>query len=154
MRIVSTAFSHEGAIPAHYTCEGKDVSPPISWSDVPPGTKSLALIVDDPDAPDPSAPKMTWVHWVLYNLPPSTDGLPESAGTLPQGTKEGTNDWRRTGYGGPCPPIGRHRYFHKLYALDTVLPDLKQPTKAKLEEAMKGHILSEARLMGTYQKVK
>jgi Raf kinase inhibitor-like protein, YbhB/YbcL family len=154
MRIVSTAFSHEGAIPAHYTCEGKDVSPPMSWSDVPPGTKSLALIVDDPDAPDPSAPKMTWVHWVLYNLPPTTDGLPENAKTLPQGTQEGTNDWSRTGYGGPCPPVGRHRYFHKLYALDTVLPDLKQPTKAKLEEAMKGHILSEARLMGTYQKVK
>ena len=154
MRIVSAAFSHEGSIPAHYTCEGKDVSPPMSWSDVPPGTKSLALIVDDPDAPDPSAPKMTWVHWVLYNLPPTTDGLPENAKTLPQGTQEGTNDWSRTGYGGPCPPVGRHRYFHKLYALDTVLPDLKQPTKAKLEEAMKGHILSEARLMGTYQKVK
>jgi hypothetical protein len=114
----------------------------------------LVLIVDDPDAPDPAAPKMTWVHWVLYNLPPKSDGLPEGAKTLPAGGKEGVNDWKRTGYGGPCPPIGRHRYFHKLYALDTVLPDLKQPTKAKLEEAMKGHILSEARLMGTYQKSK
>jgi Raf kinase inhibitor-like YbhB/YbcL family protein len=154
MRIVSTAFNHEGAIPLIYTCEGKDMSPPITWSDVPPGTKSLALIVDDPDAPDPAAPKMTWVHWVLYNLPPTSDGLPESAKTLPAGTKEGMNDWKRTGYGGPCPPIGRHRYFHKLYALDTVLPDLKNPTKAKLEEAMKGHILSEARLIGTYQKSK
>jgi Raf kinase inhibitor-like YbhB/YbcL family protein len=154
MRIVSTVFTHEGAIPSLYTCEGKDVSPPLAWSDIPPGTKSLALIVDDPDAPDPAAPKMTWVHWVLYNLPPTSDGLPESAKTLPAGTKEGVNDWKRTGYGGPCPPIGRHRYFHKLYALDTVLPDLKQPTKAKLEEAMKGHILSEARLMGTYQKSK
>jgi Raf kinase inhibitor-like YbhB/YbcL family protein len=154
MRIVSTAFTHEGAIPSLYTCEGKDVSPPLAWSEIPPGTKSLALIVDDPDAPDPAAPKMTWVHWVLYNLPPTSDGLPENAKTLPAGTKEGMNDWKRTGYGGPCPPIGRHRYFHKLFALDTVLPDLKQPTKAKLEEAMKGHILSEARLMGTYQKVK
>jgi Raf kinase inhibitor-like YbhB/YbcL family protein len=154
MRLVSTVFSHQGAIPLLYTCEGKDVSPPISWSDVPPGTKSLALIVDDPDAPDPAAPKMTWVHWVLYNLPPTSNGLPESVKTLPPGTKEGVNDWKRTGYGGPCPPIGRHRYFHKLYALDAVLPDLKQPTKAKLEEAMKGHILSEAELMGTYQKVK
>jgi Raf kinase inhibitor-like YbhB/YbcL family protein len=154
MRIISNAFSHEGAIPPIYTCEGKDISPPISWSDVPPGTKSLALIVDDPDAPDPLAPKMTWVHWVLYNLPPTSDGLPESVKALPAGAGEGVNDWKRTGYGGPCPPTGRHRYFHKLYALDTVLPDLKQPTKAKLEEAMKGHILSEARLMGTYQKSK
>jgi Raf kinase inhibitor-like YbhB/YbcL family protein len=154
MRITSTVFSHEGAIPPIYTCEGKDISPPIAWADVPPGTKSLALIVDDPDAPDPAAPRMTWVHWVLYNLPPTSDGLPESAKTLPAGTKEGLNDWKRTGYGGPCPPIGRHRYFHKLYALDTVLPDLKQPTKRKLEEAMKGHILSEAKLVGTYQKSK
>jgi Raf kinase inhibitor-like YbhB/YbcL family protein len=154
MRIISTAFTHDGAIPLFYTCEGKDVSPPLAWSDIPPGTKSLALIVDDPDAPDPAAPKMTWVHWVLYNLPPTSDSLPEGAKTLPAGGKEGVNDWKRTGYGGPCPPIGRHRYFHKLYALDTVLPDLKQPTKAKLEEAMKGHILSEARLMGTYQKSK
>ena len=154
MRIISNAFSHEGAIPPIYTCEGKDISPPISWSDVPPGTMSLALIVDDPDAPDPLAPKMTWVHWVLYNLPPTSDGLPESVKALPAGAGEGVNDWKRTGYGGPCPPTGRHRYFHKLYALDTVLPDLKQPTKAKLEEAMKGHILSEARLMGTYQKSK
>jgi len=154
MRIMSTAFSHEGAIPLLYTCEGKDASPPIAWSDVPPGTKSLALIVDDPDAPDPAAPKMIWVHWILYNLPPNSDGLPESVKVLPAGTKEGVNDWKRTGYGGPCPPIGRHRYFHKLYALDTVLPDLKRPTKVELEEAMKGHILSEARLMGTYQKVK
>jgi Raf kinase inhibitor-like YbhB/YbcL family protein len=154
MQIVSSVFKHEGAIPSLYTCEGKDVSPPISWSDVPPGTKSLALIVDDPDAPDPQAPKMTWVHWVLYNLPPTSNGLPEGVKTLPAGTKEGINDWKRTGYGGPCPPIGRHRYFHKLYALDIMLPDLKQPTKAKLEEAMKGHILSEARLVGTYEKVK
>lgn len=152
MRINSTAFSHETAIPTLYTCEGKDISPPITWSDIPPGAKSLALVVDDPDAPDPAAPKMTWVHWVLYNLPAGNGGLPEGVSALPAGAKEGVNDWKRTGYGGPCPPIGRHRYFHKLYALDTVLPDLKQPTKAKLEEAMKGHVISEAQLMGTYQK--
>ena len=150
----SSAFAAGGSIPAVYTCEGKDVSPPISWSEIPHGTKSLALVVDDPDAPDPAAPRMTWVHWVLYNLPPTVDGLPESVKALPEGTKEGINDWKRTGYGGPCPPVGRHRYFHKLYALDAVLPDLKQPTKAKLEEAMKGHILSTAQLIGTYQKVK
>jgi Raf kinase inhibitor-like YbhB/YbcL family protein len=152
MRIVSTAFSHQSAIPALYTCEGKDISPPMAWADLPTGTKSLALIVDDPDAPDPAAPKMTWVHWVLYNLPSTSEGLPESVKTLPAGAKEGLNDWKHTGYGGPCPPIGRHRYFHKLYALDTLLPDLKQPTKAKLEEAMKGHIIREAQLVGTYQK--
>jgi len=107
MRIGSTAFTHEGAIPSLYTCEGKDVSPPLSWSEIPPGTKSLALILDDPDAPDPAAPKMTWVHWVLYNLPPTNDGVPEGVKPLPAGTKEGMNDWKRTGYGGPCPPIGR-----------------------------------------------
>ena len=152
MHITSSAFTDQGAIPVLYTCEGRDVSPPMAWSDVPPGTKSLVLIVDDPDAPDPSAPKMTWVHWVVYNLPPTANGLPERVKTLPEGTREGVNDWKRTGYGGPCPPIGRHRYFHKLYALDTLLPDLKQPGKSKLEEAMKGHILSEAQLIGTYQK--
>ena len=152
MRITSSAFSDQGAIPVVYTCEGKDLSPPLEWSNLPPGTKSLALIVDDPDAPDPAAPKMIWVHWVLYNLPATSAGLPEGVKTLPAGTKEGMNDSKRTGYGGPCPPIGRHRYFHKLYALDTVLPDLKQPTKARLEEAMKGHVIGEAQLMGTYQK--
>jgi Raf kinase inhibitor-like YbhB/YbcL family protein len=152
MRITSTAFNDQSPIPAVYTCEGKGISPPLAWSDLPAGTKSLALIVDDPDAPDPAAPKMTWVHWVLYNLPATTSGLPEGLRALPAGTKEGLNDWKRTGYGGPCPPIGRHRYFHTLYALDDVLPDLRQPTKAKLKEAMKGHVIDEAQLMGTYQK--
>lgn len=152
MRLTSTAFTHQGSIPTVYTCEGKDISPPLAWTDVPAGAKSLALIVDDPDAPDPAAPKLTWVHWVLYNLPAASGGLSEGSKTLPEGTKEGVNDWKRTGYGGPCPPIGRHRYFHKLYALDAVLPDLKQPTKAKLEGAMKGHVIGEAQLMGTYQK--
>ena len=152
MRITSTAFGHQGAIPAVYTCEGRDISPPLAWSDLPAGAKSLALIVDDPDAPDPTAPQMTWVHWVLYNLPATAGGLQEGVKALPAGTKEGVNDWKRTGYGGPCPPIGRHRYFHKLYALDVVLPDLNRPTKVRLEEAMKGHIIGEAQLLGTYQK--
>jgi hypothetical protein len=148
----SAAFAHQGAIPSKYTCEGADLSPPLNWSGMPPGTKSVALIVDDPDAPDRAAPKMIWVHWVIYNLPPAAQGLPEGASALPTGTLQGINDWQRTGYGGPCPPIGRHRYFHKLYALDTVLPDLARPTKAMLEKAMKGHILGQAELVGTYQK--
>ena len=150
----SPAFSHDGEIPARYTCEGKDISPPLSWSGVPDGTKSFALIVDDPDAPDPNAPTMTWVHWVLYNLPSSTRKLPEGATreVLPAGTKEGTNDWQRRGYGGPCPPIGRHRYFHKLYALDAALTDLRTATKSQLERAMEGHVLARTELVGTYQK--
>lgn len=154
LALTSTAFTHNGPIPRLYTCQGKDVSPALAWSGLPAGTKSLALIVDDPDAPDPKAPKMTWVHWVLYNIPVSATGLPEAVApaALPAGTREGKNDWKRTGYGGPCPPIGRHRYFHKLYALDVVLPDLKQPTKAELEAAMKGHVLDQAVVMGTYQK--
>ena len=152
LEIRSTAFEHEGDIPVKYTCEAEDVSPPLSWSGVPAKARSLALIVDDPDAPDPAAPKMTWVHWVLYNLPPDSAGLPEAVDTLPAGAGEGVNDWHRTGYGGPCPPIGRHRYFFKLYALDTLLPALGAPTKAQLETAMAGHILEQAVLMGTYQK--
>jgi Raf kinase inhibitor-like YbhB/YbcL family protein len=154
LTIASSAFVNDGAIPVLYTCEGKDISPPLTWSGAPPGTKSFALVVDDPDAPDPAAPQMTWVHWVLYNVPPATTGLPEAVKphALPAGTREGTNDWRRTGYGGPCPPIGRHRYFHKLYALDVTLPDLKRPTKAALEAAMRRHTLSQATLMGTYKK--
>lgn len=152
--ITSIAFAQLAAIPVKYTCEGADISPPLTWSSVPSGTQSLALIVDDPDAPDPDAPKMTWVHWILYNIPPAAVGLAEAmqTATLPDGTREGVNDWQRTGYGGPCPPIGRHRYFHKLYALDIVLPDLGQPTKTRLEKAMAGHILEQAELTGTYQK--
>ena len=154
LTITSTAFAPEGAIPTLYTCDGKDRSPPLAWSGVPAGTRSLALIVDDPDAPDPAAPKMTWVHWVLYNLPADSSGLPEAVASagLPAGTCEGVNDWKRTGYGGPCPPIGRHRYFHKLYALDVVLPELGKPTKAKLEKAMEGHVIGRAHLMGTYRR--
>ncbi len=148
--IHSSAFEEGGFIPVRYTCDGEDVSPPLRWSGVPEGARSLALVVDDPDAPDPKAPKMVWVHWVLYNMPVDSDGLAEAVNVLPAGTLEGLNDWKRTGYGGPCPPIGRHRYFFKLYALDTELPDLGAPTKAQLLEAMKGHILDEAVLMGTY----
>ena len=154
LSLTSPVFSHDGSIPVVYTCDGKDISPELNWSDIPENAKSLVLIVDDPDAPDPAAPKMTWVHWVLYNLPASSTGLAEgliNASELPEGTLEGLNDWKRTGYGGPCPPIGRHRYFHKLYALDTVLPDLNQPSKAEVEAAMADHIIEQAILMGTYQ---
>ena len=154
LSLMSPVFTHQGAIPKNYTCQGKDISPALRWDDVPNGTQSLALVIDDPDAPDPAAPKRVWVHWVLYNIPAKAKGLPEAvtATTLPAGTREGTNDWGRVGYGGPCPPIGRHRYIHKLYALDTVLPDLKQPTKAALEKAMEGHVLEKIELIGTYQK--
>jgi len=156
LTLTSPAFSPGGAIPRQYTCQGDDISVPLNWTGIPASAKSLALIVDDPDAPDPAAPKLTWGHWVLYNIPVSASGLKEDvkAGELPAGTREGTNDWKRTGYGGPCPPIGRHRYFHKLYALDVVLPDLKQPNKAALEKAMQGHILERTELIGTYQKSK
>lgn len=152
MILRSPAFEPGAVIPACHTCEGDDVSPPLVWSDVPPGTKSLALVVEDPDAPDPRDPRMTWVHWVLYNLPPVAGRLEQDVRSLPPGTREGLNDWKRVGYGGPCPPIGRHRYFHRLYALDTVLPDLHQPTRARLDMAMAGHILAQAELLGTYQK--
>jgi hypothetical protein len=156
LSLTSPAFAEGGEIPTRYTCEGQDASPALAWPEPPSGTKSLALIVDDPDAPDPKAPKMTWVHWVLYDLPPTAGQLGEAVErkALPPGTREGLNDWKRTGYGGPCPPIGRHRYFHKLFALDTVLPDLGRPTKAQLEKAMQGHILAQAELVGTYEKKK
>jgi Raf kinase inhibitor-like YbhB/YbcL family protein len=154
MILTSTVFFHGGTIPQRYTCEGSDFSPPLAWSELPAGTKSLVLIVDDPDAPDPAAPKMTWVHWVLYNLPPIAGELPEAvpAKALPPGTQQGVNDWQRTGYGGPCPPVGRHRYFFKLSALDVVLPDLDGPAKTVVEKAMRGHILGHAELMGFYQR--
>ena len=154
LSLTSTAFTHLGEIPQRCTCEGKDLAPALFWAGLPSGTKSLALIVDDPDAPDPAAPKMTYVHWVLYDIPTDCSGLPEgvTGASLPAGAREGLNDWKRTGYGGPCPPIGRHRYFHKLYALDTMLPDLGKPTKPALEAAMRGHVLAQAELMGTYQK--
>jgi Raf kinase inhibitor-like YbhB/YbcL family protein len=156
MSLTSPAFKPGGEIPTQYTCEGADTSPPLEWSGVPGRAKSLALIVDDPDAPDPKAPRMTYVHWVLYAIPPPATRLAAGVarGALAPGTREGTNDWKRTGYGGPCPPIGRHRYFFKLYALDAELADLGAPTKAQLEKAMEGHVVEKAELMGTYEKKK
>jgi Raf kinase inhibitor-like YbhB/YbcL family protein len=154
LTLSSDAFSEGDAIPTEYTCQGADISPRLQWDGVPDNARSLVLVVDDPDAPDPKAPKMTWVHWVLYNLPPDTrqlaKGIPPA--DLPAGTGEGINDWQRTGYGGPCPPIGRHRYFHKLYALDTLLDGLVKPTKAQVESAMAGHVIAQAVLMGSYEK--
>ena len=154
MSVQSSAFADQTAIPARFTCEGEDRSPSLSWSDVPAGTRSFALVVDDPDAPDPAAPKRTWVHWVLYDLPVTTTSLAEGAGNAaaPQPSRSGLNDWGREGWGGPCPPVGRHRYFFKVYALDTVLGDLGRPTKAALEKAMQGHVLAGGQLVGTFEK--
>lgn len=154
MTLTSPAFDAGGNIPAIHTCDGNDTSPPLAWSGIPPSAKSLALIIDDPDAPDPAAPQRTWVHWVLYNIPTSMTGFQQGAGlhNLPEGVRAGANDWQKFDYGGPCPPIGRHRYFHKLYALDTVLPDLAKPTKTQLEKAMEGHIIEDAVLIGLYQR--
>ncbi len=152
----SSAFIDGDEIPSTYTCEGENIAPPLEWDGVPKHTRSLVLIVDDPDAPDPKAPRMTWVHWVLYNIPPGAAGVPHGAtsGDLPPGTEEGLNDWKETGYGGPCPPIGRHRYFHKLYALDKELEGMGKPTKAQIEAAMKEHVIAKAELVGTYEKSK
>lgn len=154
LAISSSAFGPGEEIPRRYTCEGEDISPPLAWADPPDGTKSLAFVIDDPDAPDPANPRMTWVHWVLFNIPPTATALPEAIkpDALPAGTVQGLNDWKRPGYGGPCPPKGRHRYFHKLYALDTILSGLGTAAKADLEKAMRGHILAEAQLIGTYEK--
>jgi Raf kinase inhibitor-like YbhB/YbcL family protein len=151
MELTSAAFVSHAEIPTPHTCEGSDRSPPLAWAGAPAGTRTFALIVDDPDAPDPAAPKMTWVHWVLYNIPASVQTIAEGAGA-PPGAHEGLNDWKRPGWGGPCPPIGTHRYFFKLYALDASLPDLKPRTKAALEAAMQGHVLAKAELVGTYRK--
>lgn len=154
MIITSPSFSHNGEIPVRHTCDGQNISPALAWAGVPAGTRSLALIVDDPDAPDPQAPRTTWVHWVLYNLPAGTNALPENIAIagLPTGTLQGINDWKNTGYGGPCPPVGRHRYYHKLFALNVVLADLRHPAKAALEMAMRGRIIAQASLIGMYQR--
>lgn len=151
LQIRSSAFSEGGMIPRKFTCDGEDVSPPMAWSGVPEGTKSLVLIADDPDAPIG-----TWVHWVLYDIPPTLDGLPEgvakTASVQGVGT-QGTNDFRQIGYGGPCPPRGpAHRYFFKLYALDTLLNLKPGLRKADIEKAMKGHILAQTQYMGTYRR--
>jgi Raf kinase inhibitor-like YbhB/YbcL family protein len=154
LAITSSAFRPQGTIPARYTCDGDDVSPALEWSGVPAGAQSLVLIVDDPDAPDPAAPKRTWVHWVLYEIPPSAAGVAEGAAraSLPAGTREGRNDWDRAGYGGPCPPRGRHRYYFRLYALDVRLDGLREPTRGEVDEAMATHVLEAAELMGTYAR--
>lgn len=154
LTLTSASFLHQGGIPARHTCDADNLSPPLAWRDAPATCRSFVLIVDDPDTPDPAAPKMTWVHWVLYNIPATASALAEGIApdAQPPGTLQGLNDWKRTGYGGPCPPIGRHRYFHKLYALDTVLPDLGAPDKAAVEAAMAGHVLARAELVGTYQR--
>jgi len=152
--LTSPAFAKGDSIPIKFTCEGENISPPLAWHGVPENTRSLVLIVNDPDAPDPKAPKITWDHWVLYNLPVTSTQLPEGVTTdnLPAGTEEGLNSWGTAGYGGPCPPVGRHRYFHKLYALDTEFNNLENPTRSQLEEKMKGHIIAETELVVTYQK--
>jgi hypothetical protein len=154
--LTSAAFLPHAVIPKRHTCDGEDKSPALAWSGAPEGTKSFALVVDDPDAPDPAAPKMTWVHWVLYDLPANATSLREGVASkqLPSGTREGVNDWKQAGWRGPCPPIGRHRYFFRLYALDIVLPDLHRPAKAALEKAMEGHVLAKAELVGTYQRAR
>ena len=152
LAITSPAFTDGGAIPSRYTCEGQDSSPPLSWTAPPAGTNSLALISDDPDAPG-----KTWVHWVLYNLPPSARTLPEAFPPdeeRPDGTRQGTTDFGRVGYGGPCPPSGTHRYFFKLYALNVLLSLPPGATKPQFEAAIKGHLLAEAQLMGTYRRFK
>lgn len=152
MELSPSAFADGGEIPRRHTCEGGDVPPPLQWRGVPAAAASLVLIVDDPDAPDPAAPQRTWVHWVVHDLPPAAGALPEG-GPLPPGAHEGLNDWNRRGWGGPCPPVGRHRYFFKLYALDLpALPALARPTKAAVEQAMQGHVLAQATLVGTYRK--
>lgn len=149
-QLTSTAFSQGTPIPALYTCQGRDISPPLAWGEPPASTRSFALIMDDPDAP-----VGIWVHWVIYNLPPEARSLPEALptdGQLPDGSLQGKNSWNRLGYGGPCPPSGTHRYFFKLYALDTTLSLSTGASKGQLIQAMEGHILAQAELMGTYAK--
>jgi Raf kinase inhibitor-like YbhB/YbcL family protein len=152
--IRSSDFEHGGVIPSRFTCEGDDTSPHLSWTGAPAGTASFALIVDDPDAPDPDAPKMTWVHWVVYDLPAGTTELAaglQLADAAPS-VRFALNSWQRNDYGGPCPPIGRHRYFFRLYALDCELGNLGAADRDAVDAAMKEHVLAEATLMGTYQK--
>jgi Raf kinase inhibitor-like YbhB/YbcL family protein len=152
--LASADFAASGKIPALHTCKGADLSPELHWSGVPPGTKSLALVVTDPDAPDPAAPRVTWTHWLLYGLPPAATSLARGIKRweLPPGTREGKNDWQAAGWRGPCPPVGRHRYFFRLYALDEVTPDLGLPDRARLEQVLTGHVLEVALVFGTFEK--
>lgn len=152
MKLESSAFAHGEPIPTEYTGDGADVSPPLTWTGVPRDAISLVLIVDDPDAPDPERPQRPWTHWLLFNVPPSTTAFARGVRQLPEGTLQGVNDWHQTGYRGPYPSLGRHRYFFKLYAIDTLLLNLQEPTKAALQRAMQGHVLAEDVLMGTYER--
>jgi Raf kinase inhibitor-like YbhB/YbcL family protein len=148
--VSSSAFEEGGMIPSKYTCDGKDISPPLKWEGVPEGTKSIALISDDPDAP-----MGTWVHWVMWNVPPDAQGLPENVppdSPLPDGSRQGITDFGRPGYGGPCPPSGTHRYYFKVYALDTVLELPTSARKGDLLKAVEGHVLAEGQLMGRYSR--
>lgn len=150
IRITSAAFEPGGMIPNKYTCDGQDISPPLSWGDLPDSTASIALVCDDPDAP-----MGTWVHWVLFDLPPDTQRLPEyipAVENLENGSRHGINDWGKLGYGGPCPPGGTHRYYFKIYALDKLINIPVGNTKAQLLKAMEGHILAEGELMGRYKR--
>jgi Raf kinase inhibitor-like YbhB/YbcL family protein len=151
MTLESTAFKAGGAIPKKYTCEGANVSPALKWTQLPPQTRSLVMIIDDPDAPDPAAPKMTWTHWVVFGLAPDREGLDEGV-KLNRDKHVAWNDFRHRKYEGPCPPKGKHRYFHKLYALDIEIRDRINPSKSDIEQLMKGHILGKAELIGTYEK--
>lgn len=150
----SPAFLEGDEIPPRYTCEGADASPPLTWSGVPKGTRSLALIVEDPDAPDPAAPQRTFVHWVVYDIPAGSSSLPDDASRegLPAAAREGVNDYLNASWNGPCPPKGRHRYFFRMFALDSRV-GLKGNLPAEdLRAAIEGHVLGRAELMGTYEK--
>ena len=149
--ITSTAFENKENIPEKYTCEGEDISPPLSWKSLPENTKSLVLIVDDPDAPDPRNPKMNWVHWVVYDINPNLKGFKEKV-VLAKNGVQGINDFKKSSYGGPCPPIGKHRYFFKLYALDIRLNLPGGKSKKEIEKAMKEHVLKEVEMIGLYRK--
>jgi Raf kinase inhibitor-like YbhB/YbcL family protein len=156
LNLSSSAFAANGSIPTKYTCQGAGVSPPLAWSGSPSSTKSFALIVEDPDAPDPAKPTRVVSHWVAYNIPPAATALAENASKsgMPAGSAQGVNEGNKPFYTGPCPPIGSHRYFFKLYALDTVLTGLKSPKKAYLQQALQKHVLDSTQLIGTYQKAK
>jgi len=154
--LASSAFDPNASMPAKYTCEGTNISPPLAWSGAPASAKSYALIVEDPDAPDPAKPTRVVSHWVAYNIPASATSLSENASNkgMPAGSAQGSNEGNKQVYMGPCPPIGRHRYFFKLFALDTVLKGLNNPKKVDLEKAIQGHVVGNAVLIGTYEKTK
>jgi len=152
LTLSSSAFSANGAIPGKYSCEGQNLSPPLAWSGVPAAAKSLALIVQDPDAPDPAAPTKVVSHWVVYDLPPGTTAIAEGGSDLPSSAHQAKNEKGDMAYMGPCPPKGNHRYFFKLYALDTTLPTLDGPKEKDIEQAMQGHVIGSGELIGTYQK--